>query len=133
MRSRAMTEPRRTCVRAVAILAVLVGCGAARAEPMTAEQAMLAYRETFEPVSAIECPKPKDEEEIIVCGRRPGQADPNRLPIVPPRTAGARIPGEPATMAAFSCLHSCPQPLKLDLIKAAKVGRKIVRHILDPD
>ena len=115
------------------MLAAFLACGAARAEPLTAEQAMETYRETFEPVSALDCPKATDEEEIVVCGRRPGQADPNRLPIVPPRAMGARIPGEPATMAAFSCLHSCPQPLKLDLIKAAKVGRKIVRHILDPD
>jgi hypothetical protein len=121
------------CAAAAAILAALPGWGTARAEPLTAEQAIEAYRETFEPVSALDCPKPSDEEEIIVCGRRPGQADPNRLPIVPPRAAGARIPGEPATMAGFSCLHSCPQPLKLDLIKTAKVGRKIIRHILDPD
>ena len=111
----------------------ILACGPALAEPLTAEQAIETYRATFEPVSALECPKPTDEEEIVVCGRRPGQADPNRLPIVPPRDAGARIPGEPATMAAFSCLHSCPQPLKVNLIQAAKVGRKVIRHILDPD
>jgi len=131
MSSRAMTR-RRLAAAAAAMLAILA-CGTARAEPITAEQAMENYRETFEPVSALECPKPTDEEEIVVCGRRPGQADPNRLPINSAPAAGARIPGEPATMAAFSCLHSCPQPLKLDLIKAAKVGRKIIRHIIDPD
>ncbi len=123
----------RVAAAVAALLAAILASEAASAEPLTAEQAMENYRETFEPVSALECPKPSDEEEIIVCGRRPGDADPNRLPIVPPRAAGARIPGEPATMAAFKCLHSCHQPLRIDLIKAAKVGRKIIRHILDPD
>lgn len=132
MRSRAMTRGWPSSA-AAAVLAAAVACGTAGAEPMTAEQAMETYRQTFEPLSELDCPKAKDEEEIVVCGRRAGQADPNRLPIVPPRAAGERVAGEPATMAAFSCLHSCPQPLKLDLIKTVKVGRKIVRHILDPD
>lgn len=132
-----MIEPARTARRAflaiAAIASLCLGDSARAAPALTAEQAIENYREQFVPVTEIDCPTPTDPDEIIVCGRAAGQADPNRMPIASARVPGSRIPGEPAGAEAFSCLRLCPQPLKLDLIKAAKIGRKIVRHILDPD
>jgi hypothetical protein len=127
-----VTERRAAAAAAILLAALWVPEHAAAAVPLTAEQAMENYREKFEPVAEIDCPHPTDPDEIVVCGRT-GQKDPNRLPFESPRVPGEHIAGEPAGAGAFSCLRLCPQPLKVDLIKAAKVGRKIIRHILDPD
>ena len=132
-----MTERARTARRAF-VATFAIGClcltdSAVAAPALTAEQAIENYREQFVPVAEIDCPTPTDPDEIVVCGRGPGQKDPNRMPFESVRVPGERIPGEPAGAEAFSCLRLCPQPLKIDLIKAVKIGRKIVRHILDPD
>ena len=127
----------RTATTLVVATAALVSAGpAAAAETVTAEQAIERYREQYKPVAELDCPTPSDPEEIVVCGRA-GQRDPNRLPFDPPRTPGERLPGEAPSgmdaMNADACLRLCHQPLKLDLIKAVKIGHKIIRHILNPD
>lgn len=109
----------------------------AMAQTITAEQAMDNYRRTFVPVAELDCPESTDEEEIVVCGRS-GKLDPYRAPLPVPRTPGLPFRGEPpsgmdALSGADACLFGCRQPLRLDLVKAAKVGRKIIRQIFDPD
>lgn len=119
-----------------ALLALASPAEAQAAEPageqdVTAEQAMANYRERFKSVSEIDCPHTDDPDEILVCGRS-GAPDPNRLPLpVPDHVPGDRIRGEPATAAAFACLHNCYQGL--DVKKIIKTGIKIVDHILHPD
>jgi hypothetical protein len=112
---------------------------AAAAEPLTAEAAIDHYREVFEPVEALDCPKPASPDEIVVCGRPEGSADPNRLPLPPEREPGAPVAlaGEAPTgkdaLATASCLRLCYQPVMLNIIDAALTAKKIVEHILDPD
>ena len=139
-----MTESRaRTvrCIRTVPILilaaANLASAGpAAATKTLTAEQAIERYREQYESVAELDCPTSSDPDEIVVCGRV-GQRDPNRLPFDPPRTPGAHLPGEgPSGMDAMNadaCLRLCPQPVRVDLIKAFKTGKRIIEHILNPD
>jgi len=128
-----MTEGAlRGTARMAAMLLLAAAPDAVRAEPVTADEAMAEHRERFQPVAVLDCPKPQAPDEIIVCGR-PGRPDPDRYSGPVERVPGARIPGEPIGMEAFACLRSCHQPLKIDIIKAAKIGRKIVEHILDPD
>ena len=62
----------------------------APAQTLTAEQALANYRETFAPVSELDCPKGEDPDEIVVCGRSPGSPDPNRLPLPVEPLPGAR-------------------------------------------
>jgi hypothetical protein len=113
---------------------------AAAAEPLTAEKAIEHYREVFVPAEQLDCPRSADPEEILVCGRKPGARDPDRLPLPVERVAGERVrmlpgesPGGVAAMSADRCISRCPQPLKVDIIKAIKVGGKIVDHLLHPD
>src|SRR5688572_15961903 len=118
-----MTEGKmRTAVMTMLVAAALVShAPAAAAETLTAEQAIERYRDQYQPVAELDCPTPSDPDEIVVCGRA-GQRDPNRLPFDPPRTPGERLHGEAPSgmdaMNADACLRLCPQPLKLDLIKA---------------
>jgi hypothetical protein len=119
-----------------ALLALAQPAAAQIGEPdstgnVTAEQAMETYRARFKSVDEIDCPHTEDPDEILVCGRV-GAPDPNRLPLpVPDHEPGDRIRGEPATGAAFNCLHNCYQGL--DVLKMIKTGKKIIDHILHPD
>ena len=134
-------ERRRFAAMAGAVLLALAHAGPAlaaaepgspeqSAEPVTAEQAMENYRKRFESVDEIDCPKPTDPDEILVCGRS-GKPDPNRLPLPVERVPGEHIAGDPVGGAAFSCLRNCYQGL--DVIKIVTTGIKIVDHILHPD
>jgi hypothetical protein len=102
---------------------------------LTADEAMQNYRERLKPVRALDCPR---DEEIVVCGRK--GADPNRPPLPYPRDPGAavRLPGEgPTGTEAFGaeqlCFHLCEQPLKVNLIGAARVVGKTINHLLGKD
>lgn len=57
------------------------------------------YRDTFAPVSELDCPKSEDPDEIVVCGRAPGAADPNRLPLPVQPLPGARDRAESLSAA----------------------------------
>src|SRR3546814_15369874 len=73
--------------------AVLIGGAMAMTAPaqtLTAEQALENYRDTFVPVSELDCPESENPDEIVVCGRRPGAPDPNRLPLPVEPLPGAR-------------------------------------------
>jgi hypothetical protein len=128
---------RFAAIAGAALLAAQAGSAAAEpgspeqsAEPLTADQAMENYRKRFESVDEIDCPKPTDPDEILVCGRS-GAADPNRLPLPVERVPGEHIAGEPVGGAAFSCLRNCYQGI--DIIKVLTTGKKIIDHILHPD
>src|SRR3546814_17686606 len=73
--------------------AVLIGGAMAMTAPaqtLTAEQALENYRDTFVPVSELDCPESENPDEIVVCGRRPGAPDPNRRPLPVEPLRGAR-------------------------------------------
>lgn len=110
------------------------------ASTVTADAAMARYRERFEPVAAIDCPKPADPDEIIVCGRT-GGPDPNRLPLPVEPMPGDRVGGEPVTaVAAMGPLHECTTvgpsrsgctgalPVIPMIMTAVKVAVKLIRH-----
>jgi hypothetical protein len=88
-----MTKSRR----AAGLLLLGWATAGTAAGPVTADQAMARYREAFQPVEALRCPRGAEGDEIIVCGRREGP-DPNRLPLPVEREPGERVhllPGEP--------------------------------------
>ena len=70
--------------------------------------AMVRYRETFAPVSEIDCPT-GEEGEIVVCGRPSWAPDPDRPPSPYPPVPGERtrlVLGEAprATLSGDACL-----------------------------
>src|SRR3546814_20587569 len=72
----------------------------ASAQTLTAEQALENYRDTFVPVSELDCPASENPHEIVVCGRSPGAPDPNRLPLPYQPLPGARDTADPLSGTA---------------------------------
>jgi hypothetical protein len=87
--------------RLALLLIAVLAAPAAAAEPLTAEGAMAGYRKMIEPVEEVACPKARDPDEIIVCGR-PGAKDPNRLPIPIQRMPGEIVHGEGVSPVAVA-------------------------------
>jgi hypothetical protein len=116
---------------------IVAGWGmAAEAEPpaaglLTADEAMKHYHETYgihaRASAAAACPQRGSgaDEEIVVCGRTPTRAYRLPLPI-------EREPGEGGRAGPDSCSRNCYQPVKIDLIGAARVAPKVIRHLLHP-
>ena len=113
-----------------------VAAGQAAAQPArTAEDAMANYRQTFESVRELDCPTPEDPEEIVVCGRPSGAPDPNRAPLPIGPEPGARIVGDVpsgrASMSAGGCIKLCPQPVMVDVFKAARFMKNPADRIIN--
>ena len=103
----------------------------APAPPVTAEQAMQNYRETFSVAGPAACVDQSDDEAIIVCGRR--TRDP-RLPLPVERAPGEPVrllPGEAPRGAVASCTMACPLPF--DLIAAGKAVAGALDRIINGD
>jgi hypothetical protein len=100
-------------------------------KPLTAEQALENYRLMFKPIVPSGCPK-GENGEIVVCAKREKQGPPfEPTPGVRPgRVAGEAPRG---AVGGFRCLQSCPQPLRVDLIKAPGAIKKGIARILGKD
>jgi hypothetical protein len=102
--------------------------------PLTVEAAMSRYRQWLDGSSQAHCAQPGNapDQEIVVCGRTHQQPERSPLPV-------SRDPGEIVRHAGeaggggAACYASCEQPLKLDLIGAARAVPKIINHILGKD
>ena len=123
---------------ALALLLALASVSAAGAQetpPVTAEEAMVSYRQVFKTTRELDCPTPDDPEEIVVCGRRNGAPDPNRAPLPIAPEPGSRIAGEVpsglASMSADRCLRLCHQPVMVDVVKAAKFMRTLAERLIE--
>src|SRR5687768_18573585 len=91
----------------LALLLIGLAAPAGAAKPVTAEIAMERYRERFEPIAAVDCPRPSTADEIIVCGR-PDAPDPDRLPLPVAPVPGQRIRGEPiSAVVAMGKRETC--------------------------
>jgi hypothetical protein len=133
---------------AVALLLAGWGAGAAAEPPgpgpLTADEAMKHYRETFGAEGGAPAPAGcadrglVTDEEIVVCGRT-SRRQLHRLPLPIEREPGEVVRhinepgGGPDAMAGGACIHSCYQPVSIDLIRAARAMPGIVRHILGKD
>jgi hypothetical protein len=115
----------------VALAALLIA--AAPAPAVGADQAIAAYRSTFQPVAEIDCPRAAPGE-VVVCARVVDKPDPNRPPLYGP-TPGERtrlVAGEaPAASAGYGdgryCFQRCPNMVGIDL----GMAKKIVNGIAD--
>lgn len=126
-----MTKSRMT----VLLLSLAFPSTALADEPVTAEQALGNYRRTFQAPSDLDCPR-GDPDAIVVCGRREGEADPDRLPLPVALKPGARVRGEAsgsAAMGADSCLRLCQSSVGIDLGMAIKIVNGIGRLLEGDD
>ncbi len=94
----------------------------------TTEQVLGAHRAAFKSLRELDCPR--REDEIVVCARREGDPQPERLPLPVEREAGTRIAGEPLKDSG-GCIRLCHQPVTVDLIKAGKALASGISRILD--
>ena len=110
---------------------------AAQTVAPTAEEAMATYRQTFKPTRELDCPRSQDPEEIVVCARPKDAPDPDRPPLPIGPEAGERVRGDlpngVASMNADSCLRLCPQPVQIDVCKAAKFMKNLADRIINGD
>jgi hypothetical protein len=75
--------------------------------PVTAEQAMQTYRETFNAVPTRRCTAPERPDELVVCARRP-EEDRLPLPVEPEPGAPIRmVPGESPRATVPNCVYVC--------------------------
>jgi hypothetical protein len=98
--------------------------------PVTAEEALARYRQAFQSTRELDCPRGGDPNDIVVCARPKDAPDPNRAPLPVPREPGARVAGEPMADGG-GCHRLCPQPLKVDLIGAAKFMKNLAERLIE--
>lgn len=102
----------------------------AAAPPVTAEQALTTYRETFDAVQPVICATPERSDELVVCGRRGSE---QRLPLPVEREPGEPVrllPGESPLGSVPGCVYACHTGFVGVNLKTAKqiadaVGRLI--------
>ncbi len=117
----------------IAAALLLLTPGVARAEPVTAEQAMRRYREVVKPTAELDCPR--DPDAIVVCARPKDVPDPHRLPLPVAPTPGARVAGDaPRASAGASeftryCFARCEGIVGVDLDMAIKAVNGLKRLI----
>ena len=115
---------------ALPLLLVLASEGAVAAPQVTAEGAMANYRKMLKPVRELDCPSGGSGEEIVVCGRTPGEIQRDRLPLPVTREPGEHIPGEPSADGG-GCIRLCGQPVMVPLHKAPAFIGKLIERIKD--
>jgi hypothetical protein len=137
-----MTERSLATVWAASAMAaaILVSSPATAAPPVTAEEALAKYQDSFETSAGIDCRRDTESEEIVVCGRS-GRPDPNRVPFPNEREPGATVrllPGEPSSSVAamsagagMNCSASNNPRCNggLDLFRVAGVLGKVVKEL----
>ena len=106
---------------------------AAAPDPVTAEQVIAKYQETFNLVNR-RCAAAPGEEEIIVCGRRTGnQSQRVVLPEDTDRT-GPVLGDMPTGISAMSnepCISRCPHPLTINILAIPGFVKDVVERLKD--
>jgi hypothetical protein len=124
-----------------AALTAFLAASAATAQVLTAEEALENYRAAFDSVSVLDCPESSDPDAIVVCGRRPGAPDPNRLPLPVQPLPGDRVAGEAiSSVEAAGTREKCSTvgPNQqcgggLPVFQVIGVAVKAVQALVDPD
>jgi hypothetical protein len=130
------------------LVLLFAGCGGAAAAapppagPVTADEAMRHYHETFGigatgTAAAAACAEPErgGGDDIVVCGRTPRRV--YRLPLPIERDPGeivrhANEPDAAGALAGPACSHSCYKPVTVNPIAIILAAPKVIRHILHP-
>ena len=102
-------------------------------DPVTAEQVIARYREEFNLVDP-RCETTPGEEDIVVCGRRPGNQ--SQRVVLPENSDGsAPVRGDaPTGMSAMNnepCISRCPQPLRIDILAIPGFVKDVVERLKD--
>ncbi len=101
---------------------------AAASDPVTAEEAVKIQRIEMRTLTEMDCPRPGEGEEIVVCGRRSpdrGGRSGFRVPYV--AEPGRRIPGE-GSADSGGCMRLCHQPLTIDPLKIPGAVKRVIDY-----
>jgi hypothetical protein len=93
-------------------LLLIAAVQAAASDPVSAEGALKTQHSEMRLLTEMDCPR-GDNEEIVVCGRRGGDAASAaklRIPYQP--EPGRRIPGE-ASFDGGGCMRLCHRPVEI--------------------
>ena len=100
---------------------------------VTSEEALTNYRKMFKSTGEIDCPR--EEGEIVVCGRRSAGADPNRLPLPVDTEPGARVAGHVPTggnaLSAEGCISRCHRPATVNILAIPGFIGKVIGRLKD--
>ena len=110
---------------------LLVLAQAAAPAPVSAEQAMDTYRQTFNAVPARRCAVSDDPNELVVCGRRAGA---DRLPLPVERESGEPVrllPGESPRASVPNCTFTCHPAFGINLKMIGKAVESVKRALED--
>jgi hypothetical protein len=94
-------------------LLLIAAAQAAAADSVSAERAVKTQHSEMRVLTEMDCPRSGDAEEIVVCGRRTGDAATAvrlRIPYQP--EPGRRIPGE-ANFDGGGCMRLCHRPVEI--------------------
>ena len=112
------------------ILLAAVPAGGIAAPPVTADQALTAYRKLIKTTRELDCPSDGSSDEIVVCGNREDEARAGRLPLPVAREPGARVAGEPLADGG-GCISRCHQPVMVPLHKIPGFIGKVIERLKD--
>ena len=116
-----------------ALIIALAPAPALAQRQVTADEALTNYRKMFKSTEEIDCPR--EEGEIVVCGRGSGEPDPNRLPLPVEREPGARVVGHVPTggdaLAAGGCISRCHRPATVNILAIPGFIGKVIRRLRD--
>lgn len=115
------------------LLPLAAPAAAEAARPVTAAEAIQNYEEMVAPAQpGGECVVSDDPDAITVCGKR---TESNRVHAT--NDPGARVHGTPngvdALASAEHCVSRCPQPVQINVFKAADFIARGIKRLLDPD
>ena len=114
---------------AIALLSAQAASG-----PQFVEELIANSKVSLPAIGRRRCADAAEAGEIVVCGRREGEPNPNRLPLPVDPPQGERLRGEigngtQALAETERCLRLCHQGVRIDVLQAISVLGKVADRI----
>ena len=119
------------------MLALFLAAQSTATAPATAEQLLHNHGRDLDGGLRLNCGRGGEGDEIVVCGRRRRERDPNRLPLPVAPEPGERVAGHVPTggeaMAADGCLRLCQKGVTVPLLEIPGFIVDLVEKLKDDE